>query len=100
MKKKVYVIAKVSGLPYDQVKEKYGRARKAIERSGKYEAIIPTDFVSMYADWHVAMKIAIPLLCSCDLYTWIDPPHTTAGGLIEELMAGILKIPYISLSEF
>ena len=53
---KVYLIAKVSGLSRNEVKEKYASVRELIESYG-YEAVIPIEHVRPDAEWHEAMKI-------------------------------------------
>lgn len=99
-KVKVYVIAKVTGVPYEEVKSKYECARDIIEFSGEFEVVIPIDHIHEQTDWHSAMKIAIPLLCSCEAYTYMDFPHTSAGGIIESMIAAVLKIKYIPMNTF
>lgn len=94
---KVYVIAKISGLDYNQVKANYEAARETLLFYG-FEAVIPTDHIPATATWHEAMRQAIPLLLGCDFYTNIDPTHTTAGGMIEETIAIWTGVPKLNLT--
>jgi radical SAM superfamily enzyme YgiQ (UPF0313 family) len=98
MRKSVYIIAKVSGLPESEVFQKYEYAKIEMKIKGLFP-IAPTDYVMPGTDWHEAMKICIPLLCRSDFYTMVDEPHTTAGGLLEHLIATSLKIPQIPFKQ-
>lgn len=97
MKKRVYIIAKVTGLPISEVMEKYEKAKSIIRESGHYP-VSPVDHVPQGSDWVTAMRICIPLMLSCDYITAIDDVNTTAGGLVEYTIAGWLKIPRLYFS--
>jgi len=97
-KKRVYLVAKVSGLPPAEVSFKYEEARKVVESYG-YEAVIPTDIVPPNSNWHYAMRLLIPIMLQCDAYTLIDEPWTTAGGLIEDTIANWVLLPKLMFSK-
>lgn len=97
-KQRVYLVAKVSGLPVAEVAFKYEEARKIVESYG-YEAVIPTDIVPPNSNWHFAMRQLIPVLLGCDAYTLIDEPHTTAGGLVEDTIANWVQLPKLAFSK-
>ena len=96
--KRVYIIAKITGLPVPEVVIKYAEAKARLQSYG-YSPISPIDYVPVNTDWHAAMRICIPLLLKCDAYILIDEPHTTPGGLIEDTIAGWVGIPRLYLSK-
>jgi len=97
--KRIYLVAKVSGLPAEVVKAKYDRARDIVESYG-YTAVRPIDHVTPATPWHEAMRICIPLMLECDGYANIDDPHTSPGALVETTVAGWVKLPHFSFIEF
>lgn len=97
-RERVYLVAKVSGLPTAEVAFKYDEARKVVEAYG-YEAVIPTECVPANTSWHRAMRLLIPIMLQCDAYTLVDEPHTTAGGLIEDTIANWVQLPKLQFSK-
>lgn len=97
-KERVYLVAKISGLPTAEVTFKYENARKIVEDHG-YEAVIPTECVPANSNWHYAMRLLIPIMLQCDAYTLIDEPHTTPGGLIEDTIASWVHLPRLTFSK-
>ena len=97
-KQRVYLVAKISGLPPAEVAFKYEEARKVVEEYG-YEAVIPTECVPANSSWHRAMRILIPIMLQCDAYTLVDEPHTTAGGLVEDTIANWVQLPKLAFSK-
>ncbi len=95
---RVYLIAKVTGLNPELVAEKYAKAKALFFGLG-YEPVAPTDHCTPDTEWHEAMKICIPLLCSCDFYALLDDPSTTVGGMIENTIAGWVRIPQLVIEE-
>lgn len=98
VKGKVYIVAKITGLPEEEVIAKYAAAKSVVEAHG-YEAVLPIDHVPVSSDWHAAMRICIPLMLSCDAYTCIDKVHTTAGGMIEDTIGQWMQIPRLHFSK-
>ena len=97
-KQRVYLVAKISGLPPAEVAFKYEEARKVVESFG-YEAVIPTDIIPPNTNWHYAMRQLIPIMLACDAYTLIDEPWTTAGGLVEDTIANWVLLPKLMFSK-
>jgi len=97
-KKRVYLVAKVSGLPVAEVIAKYEKARLTVEAYG-YEAVIPTECIPITSNWHYAMRQLIPIMLACDAYTLIDEPWTTAGGLVEDTIANWVLLPKLMFSK-
>ena len=97
-KTRIYLVAKVTGLPPREVRSKYAAYKKILEESG-YEAVIPTEHVHPDSRWHAAMKVCIPLLISCDYYMTIGEPHTSTGATIEVTIAEWLQIPRAIMDE-
>lgn len=98
-KDRIYLVAKVTGLPIEEVRRKYAEFKKIAEDFG-YEVVVPTEHVNPTAGWHEAMKICIPLLISCDCYALLDEPYCTTGGLIETTIAGWLNIRQVRIPHF
>ena len=98
MNNKVYIVAKISGLPEAVVKAKYDRAKEVV-RSHGYEPVSPIDYISPTTDWHTAMRICIPLMLQCGAYTIVDPVHTTPGGLIEDTIGQWVNLPKLYFSK-
>ena len=96
--KRVYIIAKVTGLSQLEVSMNYQNAKVLVQSFG-YEPVSPVDYVPLNTDWHSAMRICIPLLLNCDAYIVVDALHTTPGGLIEDTIAGWVGLPRIYLSK-
>lgn len=97
-KTRIYLVAKVTGLPPREVRAKYATFKKILEDHG-YEGVAPTDHVNPNSDWHSAMKVCIPLLISCDYYMIIGETHTSAGATIEVTIAEWLQIPRAIMDE-
>jgi len=95
-KKRVYLVAKITGLPYENVLTKYAVARTMAERLG-YEAVVPTDHVPAHTSWHNAMRTLIPIMLGCDCYALVDESHTTAGGLVEDTIAHWVQLPKVQI---
>lgn len=96
--KRVYIIAKITGLPEHEVKLKYDNAKLLLESFG-YVPVSPIDHVPIVSDWHTAMRICIPLMLTCDAYTCLDDTHTTAGGMIEDTIGQWVKMPRLYFSK-
>lgn len=97
MNNKVYIVAKVTGLPEAVIYSKYERAKQLVRDHG-YVPVSPVDFVPPNTDWHMAMRICIPLMLQCGAYIVIDPVHTTPGGLIEDTIGRWVNLPRLHFS--
>ncbi len=84
---KVYISGKISGLPLDEVREKFAHAERQIEAFGHTPVNplkngLPTD-----AEWEEQMLASIKLLFGCDviyiLPDWVD----SMGARIEQNIA-------------
>lgn len=86
MKNKIYISGKVTGLPFNEVKEKFGLWQEIIEGKG-YEAINPVEHtISMgleHEDWDTIMKSLIPLLCECDAIFLLADYSESRGAMLE-----------------
>lgn len=97
---RVYMVAKITGLPKLEVEYKYEEAKKILEIHG-YEPVSPYDIeFEKQPTWHEAMRKCIPLMITCEAYTCIDEPHTTPGGLVEDTIANWIRLPKLHFSEF
>ncbi|MBD3748964.1 MAG: DUF4406 domain-containing protein [Sphingobacteriales bacterium] len=92
----VYIAGKVTGLPFDEVKEKFHTAHRMLEQKGYY-VINPVAIVHPEADWKEAMRICISFLPHADfiypLPCWIH----SEGATIEVKLAVNLGIPRLKL---
>jgi len=84
---KVYISGKISGLPYEQVKEKFEQAVKQVA-AYEYSPVSPLDNGCSECDpWGKQMKECIGQLLDCDaiylLWDWKD----SKGARIEEYIA-------------
>jgi hypothetical protein len=95
---RVYLIAKVTGLPTELVQMKYRNAKARFESLG-FEPVIPTEICDPDDEWHTAMRKCVPALCGCDYYATLDEPHTTPGGFVEHTIASWLKIPELIIPD-
>jgi nucleoside 2-deoxyribosyltransferase len=64
--KKIYIAGKVTGLPIEEVSDKFKTAQQALEEKG-FTAVNPLMVVNdPQAKWNQAMKKCIGELVSCD----------------------------------
>ena len=84
---KVYISGKITGLPCDEVKEKFVWAAEQIRRLG-FTPISPINKDLPYdADWHEHMVQDIKLLLDCEaIYLQIDWKNSK-GAQIEQYIA-------------
>ncbi|WP_291122748.1 DUF4406 domain-containing protein [Flavobacterium sp. UBA6046] len=75
-KKKIYIAGKVTGLPQQEVIDKFAKAKQEIEEMG-FEVVNPIEVVNDFdTPWNEAMKMCIMALLDCNamvlLPCWID----------------------------
>lgn len=96
MKKKVYISGAISGLPEDEVRERFEKYCKVVREEG-LEPVSPLDLRGEERDWHKCMMKCVAVLPECDGILFIDDPKTTSsfGVLIEGIWAAKLGLPRI-----
>lgn len=84
---KVYIAGKITGLPYEEVKEKFTWASEQIRKLG-FTPISPINKDLPYdADWHEHMVQDINLLLGCEaIYLQMDWENSK-GARIEQYIA-------------
>ena len=94
IKKKIYIAGKVTGLPQQEVIDKFNDLQINLENLG-YQVINPINVVGdCNATWQVAMKLCIKALIDCDGVYLMDCHTQSLGAMIEKQLAIDLKIPY------
>lgn len=86
LKPRAYVSGKISGLPYDQVVEKFEAAAGLLMGKG-YEVVIPTRIVPPESNWEQSMKICIREQMTCDLFVFLEDGIESEGALLEIYLA-------------
>lgn len=93
MMKKIYIAGKVTGLPIEEVSDKFKAAQVELENQG-FTAVNPLVVVNdPQANWNQAMKKCIGELVHCDA-VYLLPCHINSPGAQFELqIAARLEIP-------
>ena len=77
--RKVYIAGKVTGLPQQEVVDKFAKAQKDIEGMG-FEVVNPIEVVSDFnAPWNEAMKMCVNALFECNAIVFL-PCWTDSKG--------------------
>lgn len=98
--KKIYIAGKVTGLPKEEVVEKFAAMQKKIESLG-FEAVNPIEIVKDFnTPWNQAMRLCIAALTLCDAIVLLPDWMNSNGAKIEWDISKQLKIPDFSGSEF
>lgn len=94
MKKKIYIIGKVTGLEPEMVKRKFDVYASRLRDSG-FIPINPIEIVNdMNADWHDAMRLCIPELMKADgVHVQLDADNDSRGSSVEMSLCKALDIP-------
>lgn len=95
-KKKVYISGAISGLPEDEVRERFAKYCKVVREEG-FVPVSPFDLCGEEKDWHKCMMRCVAALPQCDAILFIDDPTKTSsyGVLIEGLWADKLGLERI-----
>jgi hypothetical protein len=98
MIKKIYIAGKVTGLPPQEVKEKFATAQGVIEKLG-FEAVNPIEVVNNpNENWHTAMEKCLAALKQCDAIYMLPCYKDSPGADIEHKKAYALGLDvYYSL---
>jgi hypothetical protein len=83
----VFISGKISGEPYEKVKEKFVRAEFVLRRKG-YTIVNPIRFVPPTATHEQAMKLCIANLAgACDTIYMLNDWEQSEGAVLEHLIA-------------
>lgn len=95
MKKKIYIAGKVSGLPKQEVIDKFSEVQTNLERCG-FKVINPIEVVNDFdVTWEFAMKKCIKALVDCDAVYLMNCHGRSVGAMLEFSLAMKLKIPCV-----
>jgi hypothetical protein len=86
MNMRVFISGRVTGLPYDQVRQKFLAAENLL-RASNHNPVNPLKHVNCLADPREAMKICIPLLLECDAILLLADSIYSEGAQIEAQLA-------------
>lgn len=83
MKKKIYIAGQVTGLPQQEVIDKFAKAKQDIEELG-FEVINPIEVVNDFATpWNDAMKMCIKALLECNAMVLLPCWKNSKGARLE-----------------
>lgn len=92
---KIYIVGKVSGLPYKETFKKFLDIEEMLKKLGQ-EVVNPMRIVCRGTDWQSAMRLCIPALYGCNaIYTlpdWID----SRGANVEYFNANVMGFKLIN----
>lgn len=92
MKPKIYIVGKVTGLPYPEVVEKFNNAQLQLEAKG-FEVINPVKIVQPETEWNKAMKICIKAMLDADaIYALPCKMNNSKGAAVELFICDKLEI--------
>jgi hypothetical protein len=98
--KKIYIAGKVTGLPKDEVVEKFAAMQKKIEGLG-FEAVNPIEIVKDFnTPWNQAMRLCIAALTLCDAIVLLPDWMSSNGAKIEWDISKQVKIPDFRGTDF
>lgn len=100
MKKKIYIAGKVTGLPQQEVVDKFAKAQKVIEEMG-FEVINPIVVVNDFnTPWNVAMKMCLTALFDCSGIVMLPCWEDSKGARIEKELASSLGFELLYLEKW
>ena len=83
---RVYIAGKVTGLPHDEVVEKFAAAEKVLTDAG-FDVVNPvssTTHLPEGSDWQKYMRITMCLMLTCDVVVML-PDYLRSKGALAEL---------------
>ena len=91
---RVYIAGKVTGLPWQEVEDKFRSAAGIVRHHGAV-AIVPIHYCKLEWSWHQCMRVCLPLLLSCDRIMLLPDWKQSRGAKIEFLVALAAGIPIL-----
>lgn len=94
---KVYISGRISGLPYEEVKENFKRAEMCLRAQG-YETVSPLDLSpDPSLSWEEHMKKDLAGMLQCDAICMIEGWEVSRGAMLEHYIARQLGMKVIKL---
>lgn len=94
---KIYISGRISGLPYEEVKENFKRAEEYLRAQG-YETVSPLDLSpDPSLSWEEHMKKDIAGMMQCDAIYMIDGWEKSRGAMLEHYIALQLGMKEVKL---
>lgn len=83
---KIYIAGKVSGIPYEQVLEKFAFAEKEVASKGAFP-VSPVRFCKPEWNWNKCMRNCIRRLMECDGIYMLKDWKQSKGAKLEHFIA-------------
>ena len=93
---KVYISGKVTGLPWEEVEDKFRAAADLVRFHGSL-AVVPIHYCRKDWPWRQCMKRCLALLLECDKVLLLPDWKQSRGAKIEALVALACGIPVLKL---
>ena len=95
--KKIYIAGKVTGLPQQEVVDKFAKAKQEIEEMG-FEVVNPIEVVNDFdTPWNEAMKMCLTALFECTGIVLLPCWKDSKGARLEKELARSLGIEILIL---
>lgn len=91
---KVYISGKVTGLPWEEVEDKFRQAADLVRFHGSL-AVVPIHYCRKEWSWAECMKRCLGLLLECDKVLLLPDWKRSRGAKIEALVAVACGIPVL-----
>lgn len=99
---RAYIAGKVTGLPMDEVQQKFAAAERLLQQQG-YEVVNPVASTSHLdantTPWETYMRITVALMLTCDVVVCLRDCDHSRGAAVEIDLAIKLGIPCWSFSD-
>ena len=96
---KVYISGKVTGLPREEVEDKFRAAAGLVRLHGSL-AVVPIHYCREDWPWRQCMKRCLALLLECDKVLLLPDWKKSRGAKIEALVAVACGIPVLKLKRY
>lgn len=96
---KVYIAGKVTGLPWQEVEDKFREAAGIVRHHGAL-AVVPIHYCQVSWPWTRCMRVCLSLLLSCDKIMLLPDWKQSRGAKIEWLVAVVCGIPILKYRKY